>query len=169
MGALRLAYPKRIDEAIPANMASGVTEPEGATLSTAERSDWAPVERTASGVPVLSPAWIAQHSADLRIIDVREHLEFCGPLGHIERAELVPLALLEAACDSWDRNRSIVVACAYGTRSGKAALMLEECGFLEVASLHGGMTRWAEEGRPCIEIMGDRVIEEATPWQAMGI
>ncbi len=169
MADLRLAYPKRIDEAIPANMASGVTEPEDATLSTHERSNWAPVERTASGVPVMRPDWIARHAGDLRIIDVREHIEFCGPLGHIERAELVPLSTLEEACCGWNRDDSIIVVCAYGTRSGKAAVMLEELGFLRVASLHGGMTQWAQEDCPRIQIMGDRAIEEATLYTAMGI
>ena len=169
MDSLQLAYPKRIDEAIPANMASGVTEPESATPSTDEWSNWAPVSRTSSGVPVIGSEWVASHVDDLRIIDVREHIEFCGPLGHIENAELVPLSRLEANYRSWNRNDSIIVVCAYGTRSGKAAVMLEERGFLKVASLHAGMTRWAEEGHPCTEIMGDRAIEEATLCRAMGI
>jgi glyoxylase-like metal-dependent hydrolase (beta-lactamase superfamily II)/rhodanese-related sulfurtransferase len=169
MGGLKLAYPKRIDEAIPANMASGVTEPEGAKPSTEEGDDWAPIERTASGVPVVSPSWAATHANDLRIIDVREHIEFCGPLGHIEGAELVPLSQLEMASATWNRNDSLVVVCAYGTRSGKATALLEERGFGRVASLHGGMARWAEEERPRCEIMGDRAIEDAALWQAMGI
>jgi len=169
MSELKLAYPKRIDEAIPANMASGVTEPEETTAPSPSAGGWAPVERTATGVPVLGPEWVAAHADEIRIIDVREHIEFCGPLGHIEGAELFPLADLESSCARWNRNDSIVVVCAYGTRSGKAAALLEGRGFHEVASLHGGMTRWAEEGNPRVEVMGDRAIEDAAPWHAMGI
>jgi glyoxylase-like metal-dependent hydrolase (beta-lactamase superfamily II)/rhodanese-related sulfurtransferase len=169
MGALRLAYPKRIDEAIPANMASGVTAPEETVASTQAGDAWAPVERTTSGVPVVSPAWVAAHGRDLRIVDVREHIEFCGPLGHIESAELVPFAQLESSSARWNRDEPIVVVCAYGTRSGNAATFLEARGFESVASLHGGMTRWTQEDLPRVEVMGDRGAEDPALFQAMGI
>jgi sulfur dioxygenase len=169
MNGLKLAFPKRIDEAIPANMASGITEPDEAKPSTEASDDWAPIERTADGVPVVNPRWVAAHGNDLHIIDVREHIEFCGPLGHIEGSELVPLSQLGKACVDWNRNDSIVLVCAYGTRSGKAAKLLEEQGFPQVVSLHGGMTRWADENLPRAEVMGDRMIEDATLWIAMGI
>ncbi len=169
MGSLRLAYPKRIDEAIPANMASGVTEPEEARPSSEERDRWAPIERTAESVAVVNPGWVAAHASELRIIDVREHMEFCGPLGHIDDAELIPMSQLEETSDRWDRDEPVIVVCAYGTRSGKAATLLEGRGFARVASLHGGMTRWSDEGHACVEVMGDRAIEEATLFQAMGI
>ncbi len=169
MDGLKLAYPKRIDEAIPANMASGVTEPEESKPSTEERDNWAPIERTANSVAVVSPCWVAAHPNDLRIIDVREHIEFCGPLGHIAGAELIPLSQLEKSCVQWTRNESFVLVCAYGTRSSKATGILEAKGFYQVASLRGGMTRWADEGLPRVEIMGDRTSEDATPWQAMAI
>jgi len=169
MSSLRLAYPQRIDEAIPANMASGVTEPEPARPSDAARDRWAPIERTAEAVAVVSPDWVDSNAAELRIVDVREHIEFCGPLGHIAGAELVPMAQLAEASDSWNRDDPVIVVCAYGTRSGKAATLLEQRGFPRVASLHGGMTRWRKEGHPCVEVMGDRAIEEATLFRAMGI
>jgi sulfur dioxygenase len=169
MGGLKLAFPKRMDEALPANMASGVTEPEEARPSAEAEDAWAPIERTVSGVPVLNPGWVAAHSDALRIIDVREHIEFCGPLGHIAGAELVPLSEIEKACVAWSRNDSLVLVCAYGSRSGKAAGLLAAQGFRRVASLHGGMTRWAEENLPRTEIMGDRALEDATLWHAMGI
>jgi sulfur dioxygenase len=166
MNGLKLAYPKRIDEAIPANMASGATEPEEAKPSTRERDDWAPIERTVNSVAVVSPCWVASRAGhDLRIIDVREHIEFCGPLGHIASGELIPLSQLEKACVHWDRNEPLILVCAYGTRSAKAMGLLEAKGFDRVASLHGGMTRWADEGLPCVEIMGDRASEDATTWQ----
>jgi glyoxylase-like metal-dependent hydrolase (beta-lactamase superfamily II)/rhodanese-related sulfurtransferase len=169
MGRLGLSPPKRMDEAVPANMASGITEPEPASPSSLESDRWAPVQRTASGVPVVASEWLAGHREKVRLVDVREHIEFCGPLGHIQGAELVPLAALAETAGDWDRDRPVVTVCAYGARSGKAALLLGDQGFVRVASLHGGMARWAGEGRAAVEIMGDRVQEDADVWHGMGI
>ena len=142
MAGLNLAAPRRIDEALPANMASGVTEPEPAAPSDAAVDRWAPVLRTASGVPVLPAEWVAEHRRELHRIDVREYVEFCGALGHLEGAELVPMVGLEQAAESWDRSRPIVTVCTNGVRSGKAASILSGLGFERVASLHGGLERW---------------------------
>ncbi|MHC4107637.1 MAG: MBL fold metallo-hydrolase [Planctomycetota bacterium] len=169
MGRLGLAYPRRMDEAVPANMASGITEPEPASPSSLPSDGWAPVKRTASGVPVVDAEWLAANRDAVRLVDVREHIEFCGPLGHVEGAELVPLALLSERARNWDRDAPVVTVCAYGTRSGKAACLLGDQGFARVASLHGGMVRWTDDGRSAVEVMGDRVQEDATVWQGMGI
>jgi glyoxylase-like metal-dependent hydrolase (beta-lactamase superfamily II)/rhodanese-related sulfurtransferase len=170
MDRLDLAYPKRIDEAVPANMASGVTEPEPLTASEDPADRWAPIQYTVSGVPVLEAAWLDAHRDGVRIVDVREHLEFCGQLGHIEGSELCPLAGLAEHADDWDRDASLVLVCAWGTRSGKAAQMLKAAGFRKVASLHGGMVRWSEEGHPAVEVLGDRDLQGgAASFQGMGI
>jgi len=169
MQQLNLVYPKRIDEALPANMASGVTKPEESRPSELESDGWAPLERTTSGVPVVRADWLAGHRQELRLVDVREHLEFCGPLGHIEGSELIPLDGLSQRSRDWDRDRAIVTVCTYGTRSGRAALELAEAGFTRVASLQGGMTRWWEQGFPAVEVLGDRDLQDAGVWQGMGI
>lgn len=169
MEGLQLAYPRRIDEAVPANMASGVTEPEPVEPSEDPADAWAPLLRTASGVPVVQGDWLATEGKRVRVIDVREHLEFCGPLGHLEGAELVPLSTLAEAARTWNREEPLVTVCAYGTRSGKAAQVLAALGFSRVASLHGGMTRWAQDGRPALEILGDRARQDAEALAGMGI
>jgi rhodanese-related sulfurtransferase len=169
MQGLKLPYPKRMDEAVPANMASGITEPEPGRRSELASDRWAPVLRTRSGVPVVEPGWVAEHLSELRLVDVREHLEFCGPLGHVSGAELVPLAELLERAQGWERGQAIITVCAYGTRSGKGALLLADAGFTRVASLHGGMTRWAQESRPVVEVMGGRERQDAAAWHGMGI
>jgi len=169
MANLDLAYPKRIDEAVPANMASGLTEPEPATPSRLESDAWAPVQRTTTGVPVVLPEWLADRRAGLRLVDVREHVEFCGPLGHLEGAELVPLSELETHAAAWERDRPVVTVCTYGTRSGTATGILGKQGFTQVASLHGGLVRWLEEGHPTVEVLGDRSRQDASPWRGMSI
>jgi rhodanese-related sulfurtransferase len=169
MGSLRLAYPKRIDEAVPANLCSGVTEPEPTRRVERVPGDWAPLEETTGGVPVVGGAWLAAHPGAARLVDVREPVEFCGPLGHLEGAELVPMAKLASGAADWAREAPIVTVCTYGTRSGRAALWLREQGFERVASLHGGLVRWTQEGRPTVEVMADRARQDASVWQAAGI
>jgi glyoxylase-like metal-dependent hydrolase (beta-lactamase superfamily II)/rhodanese-related sulfurtransferase len=161
MRGLRLAYPGRMDEAVPANLASGVTEPEPIVPRPPEPGSWAPLAATASGVPVVTAEWLAGHTREVRVVDVREHVEFCGALGHIEGAELVPLASLETTARDWDRRAPVVAVCTYGTRSGKAALLLREQGFERVASLHGGMVRWTALGLPALEVRGGRSSQQA--------
>jgi glyoxylase-like metal-dependent hydrolase (beta-lactamase superfamily II)/rhodanese-related sulfurtransferase len=169
MRGLRLPYPQRIDEALPANMASGVTETETVVASDAATDRWAPVGSTPSGAPVVTAEWVAAHRDGVRIVDVREHQEFCGALGHIEGAELVPLVELEASVADWDRSAPIITICAYGTRSGKAALLLRHHGFQRVASLHGGMVRWAELGLPAVAVRGGGGSQEADAFLGLDI
>lgn len=107
---------------------------------------WAPIERTPAGVPEVEAAWTYDHADEVRLVDVREPDEFFGPIGHIEQAELVPLATLAAASRDWDREQPIVVVCHSGGRSGRAAVMLEAQGFRRVASMRGGMLRWQRDG-----------------------
>lgn len=79
-----------------------------------------------------------------RIIDVREPEEFAG--GHLPGAVNIPLADLTLIPEL---NASpLVVVCASGGRSARAAVMLEEAGHLEVANLLGGTHGWMQEGRP---------------------
>jgi rhodanese-related sulfurtransferase len=102
-------------------------------------------------------------------VDVREHVEFCGALGHIKGAELVPFAELEATARGWDRSAPLIALCAYGTRSGKAALLLRDWGFQRVASLHGGMVRWADLGLPAAGVRGGSGSQEADTFLGLDI
>jgi rhodanese-related sulfurtransferase len=170
MERLKLAYPQRIDEAVPANMASGVTAPEAGAPLEPVSADWAELARTPSGVPVVTGEWLAQHRVDVHVVDVREPMEFCGPLGHLESSELVPLGVLVPAAIRWTHDQPIVLVCTYGTRSGKAALLLREHGFRRVASLHEGIVGWRAAGRRTLEARGDRQ-DAADPaaWEGMNI
>jgi glyoxylase-like metal-dependent hydrolase (beta-lactamase superfamily II)/rhodanese-related sulfurtransferase len=169
MEGLKLAYPKRIDEAVPANLCAGVTDPEPAEPSPRAEDAWAPLLRTRSGVPALGSDWVAAHARELRLVDVREAAEFRGSLGHLAGAELVPLAGLEGAARGWDRAAPILTVCTYGTRSGKAAQLLAGLGFSRVASLHGGLVRWTREGRPVVERRDEVGSQAADAWLGIDI
>ncbi|MFV8754158.1 MBL fold metallo-hydrolase [Nannocystaceae bacterium ST9] len=145
MQALRLADPKKIAEAVPANLACGIVRPP--RVDGEPERDWAPVVRTEQGVPEIEGAWFAEHR-DIRLIDVRELQEWNE--GHIEGAELVPLASLANKAGDWPRDKPITVVCRSGARSGRAAQQLENAGFTRVASLRGGVLAWANEGHKLV-------------------
>lgn len=140
MAALKLAPPKKIHDAVPANQHLGRLDgdPDWSPVPP-----WAPVSRAPTGAPRVTLDWVARHAGDVRVVDVRQPEEFTGPLGHLPGAELVPLAALEAAAGAWDRAAPIVVVCRSGGRSERAAMLLEQQGFKKVASMIGGMAAWA--------------------------
>lgn len=142
MANLKLAYPKKIDEALPANLKCGL--PEGRVPQVAVDVDWAPLSRTPSGVPEVPVAWVKHALArgDIRVVDVREADERVGELRSIPGSEHVPLSTVAQACRGWDKRSRIVVVCRSGGRSGRATLELEAQGFHHVASMTGGMLCW---------------------------
>ena len=94
------------------------------------------------------PLLLEAHLHDARVVDVREAHEFGGDLGHIRGAQLVPLATLPSAARDWDLDRTVVVVCRSGGRSGAAARQLVRMGFQRVVNLRGGMMAWNTAGRP---------------------
>ncbi len=138
MAGLQLAHPRKIAVAVPANLRGGTgghADPEGADIRP-----WATMVVSAAGVPEVEPSWVRSAPAGVRVVDVREPDEFDGPLGHVPGSELVPLATVERAAVSWDREAPIAVVCRSGGRSAKAAMQLLAMGFRRVASMRGGMT-----------------------------
>ncbi len=99
-------------------------------------------DRGASLVEGVSPHWVRERMGEIRIIDVREPHEFTGPLGHIEGAELVPLATLARASRDWSKDTPLVLVCRSGARSGRAAIWLKGQGFERPLNLEGGMLAW---------------------------
>lgn len=139
MKNLKLARPRHIDEAVPANLRCGLGDETVSGERPPERA-WAPVARSGAGVPEVTPAWVQQHLGEFRVIDVREPHELAS--GAIEGAENVPLAGVRGAAEAWDRQQPLVTVCRSGGRSGRAARELEGLGFVRVASMAGGMLAW---------------------------
>jgi len=153
MSGLQLAQPKRIAEAVPANLACGLdgapsdanakgsaTQPAPAVVEPPLKI---PVVR-AGAVPEIDASWLAEHP-QVRLVDVRGLDEWNE--GHIAGAELAPLPTLEAAAREWSREAPTVVVCRVGGRSAMGALTLEGLGFTNVASLRGGVLAWVAGGR----------------------
>jgi sulfur dioxygenase len=150
MDALVLAHPKKIDVALPANLACGVPASLSVTGEHVDRA-WAPIEMSASGIPEVSAEWVAGHRGRARVVDVREEAEWTSALGHIEDATLTPLARIDEASHAWDTAEPVVLVCRSGGRSAKAAMSLAARGFTRVASMRGGMTAWANAKLPVVD------------------
>lgn len=73
------------------------------------------------------------------IIDVRSRREFRE--GHINRAINIPLADIKKNIEKQIPNKQtkILLYCQYGTRSKKAAYILENLGYTQIYNLRGGI------------------------------
>jgi rhodanese-related sulfurtransferase len=91
---------------------------------------------------------VAEHRADLTILDVRSAEEFEGPDGRIGGSLLIPLPELEARSSSIPADRPVVVVCHSGSRSALATQQLLKAGRDRVANLRGGLSHWDAEGYP---------------------
>jgi sulfur dioxygenase len=150
MKNLRLAHPKMIDVAVPANLRCGRPEGDAADSAIIPGNDpsWAHLRYSFAGVWEIDPHGLEEARAPVQILDVREAEEFTGPLGHIEGAVLIPLGELAARIDELARDRPIVAVCRAGSRSAQAIAILQQAGFTDIANLNGGMLRWRAEGYP---------------------
>ena len=87
--------------------------------------------------------WLAREQ-DLQVIDVREPYE--REAGHIAGTRHIPLTELTAQAATIEK-RPVVFYCRIGSRSDMAAQAFRASG-LEAYSMRGGLSRWAQEGRP---------------------
>ena len=83
---------------------------------------------------------------EVLLIDVRQPDEFAGELGHIEGAELIPLAMLPQEIERLSKDQTIVFICRSGARSARATAFALESGLSAVYNLSGGMLRWNQLG-----------------------
>ncbi len=147
MTNLNLPHPKKMDAAVPANLRCGEIDISAAGL---RGQQWAPLRYTYAGIQEIDADWVAEHTRDVQVIDVREPDEFEGPLGHIPGARLIPLSQLPQHTESLGKDRPVVAVCRSGGRSAQAIVLLERAGFTQTANLNGGMLAWHERGLPAV-------------------
>ncbi len=146
MTNLGLAHPKLIAVAVPANLRCG--RPEKEDSMNAADADWAPLSYTFAGIWELQPDWLAENTARVQVIDVREPAEFDGALGHIAGAKLVPLGSLTQKLSEIEKEKPVAMVCRSGARSAQATVLLRNAGYTRVANLAGGMLRWRGQRLP---------------------
>ncbi|TVQ97855.1 MAG: rhodanese-like domain-containing protein [Deltaproteobacteria bacterium] len=98
-------------------------------------------------------AEIDVHSAErtlesFHLVDVREHDEFVGELGHIEGAALIPVGTVPARADEFPDDRPVLMICRSGARSARACEFLARQRGGDYYNLTGGMIAWNEAGLP---------------------
>jgi rhodanese-related sulfurtransferase len=92
----------------------------------------------------LAPAR-ANELEDAQFIDVRTSDEY--EAGRIPGARFVRLDEVQAAADSFDRERPIVFYCRSGDRSTLAVDAFRASGW-DAYAIEGGLAAWADEGLP---------------------
>tara|TARA_R110002110_G_scaffold415816_1_gene656601 strand:+ start:10057 stop:11100 length:1044 start_codon:yes stop_codon:yes gene_type:complete len=136
MNAMKLPHPKKIDEAVPANLRSGC--PEDGQLP--RRPDWADIRLTYAGVPEIDAEWLERHLDEVTVLDVRlgEEVRDCPFTGRLVDIH-IPLDELQARVDEVPGDKPVVALCRSGRRSALAVKILNDEGFERVASLSQGL------------------------------
>lgn len=142
MENLNLQHPHQIDIAVPANLKSGRPDKD----IPSEEETWANLNYTFAGIWEITPQSLEEVHGKIQIIDVREPIEYNGPMGHIADSKLIPLGELEAKIGEINPDIPIITVCRGGGRSAQATVILKKAGFNNVANLAGGMLRWRSEG-----------------------
>nr|WP_026569970.1 rhodanese-like domain-containing protein [Sediminibacillus terrae] len=75
-----------------------------------------------------------------QLIDVREPKEFDG--GHILGARNIPLSQLRNRLIELRKDQPIYMYCQNGTRTARAAILLNKKGYNELYQLQGGFKKW---------------------------
>jgi len=80
---------------------------------------------------------------NFELIDVRSPMEY--KLAHIKGSKLIPLEELESYLESFDKEKTYLIYCRTGGRSGFAQNLFLSKG-LNAINMMGGIVDWQEEG-----------------------
>jgi rhodanese-related sulfurtransferase len=107
-------------------------------------------DSTAPQVPEVDPDQ-ARRLIDLGAlaVDVREPDEYAA--GHVSGSRLIPLGVLSQSLAELPTDRSIVVVCRSGRRSGEAVRRMQQAGFDNAVNMAGGMIAWRAAHLPVEE------------------
>lgn len=138
MAGLKLANPKMMDVAVPANMRQGLHQAEVA------RRGWAVDAKTAMTL---------LEQADIALIDLRERAErerhgaLPGSL-HVPYSSLTetigPGGLLHELAST--TGKRLMFFCAFGERSAMAVQAAQDAGLHAASHIEGGMDAWKKAG-----------------------
>lgn len=85
-------------------------------------------------------------SGEYQLIDVREPDEFAA--GHIPGTTNIPLSEFQDRVDEISEDSPIVLVCATGGRSGRAATFLASMGYENIYNHSDGTKGWISKGYP---------------------
>jgi len=92
-----------------------------------------------------------QNNPDFVIIDVRTLEEFVGE--HIENATNIDFysEAFRDMLNTLDKNKTYLIYCKVGGRSGSALDIMAELNFKEVYNILGGINQWKAEELPTVK------------------
>lgn len=96
--------------------------------------------------PTLTRRKLSEEGALL--VDVRERDEVAALAFDVPAVVNIPLSEFERRFAELPRDRELIVACAVGQRSLKAAYYLIYQGYPRVANMEDGMAKWLRKGFP---------------------
>lgn len=82
--------------------------------------------------------------SDVYVLDVREQWEYDE--GHIPGVVLMPLAEVPSRLNEIPTDKTVIVTCRTGNRSGQATDFLRQNGFDNVHNMQGGIVAWEQAG-----------------------
>lgn len=83
---------------------------------------------------------------DVVLIDVREPEEYAA--GHIPGVQLMPRGTVPARLKEIPTDKTVIVTCRSGNRSGQITDFLRRNGFTRVHNMQGGILAWQRAGYP---------------------
>ena len=89
---------------------------------------------------------VETRAPDALVIDVREPEEYA--YGRVPGAVNIPQADLASRLDEVPRDRPLMIICAAGSRSLRAAQFLKQNGIERVVTVTGGTSAWRAAGKP---------------------
>jgi hypothetical protein len=144
MKNLRLAHPKKMDVAVPANLKCGRPETDP---DVAEDPNWAPLKFTLTGIWEIDPHGLEEHAPAVQNLDVRQPGEFDG------RSDTSATRSCSRSA-SWSSARASSRATVRHRgvprrrRSAQATVILREVGFADAANLPAGCCAGAPRAMP---------------------
>ena len=85
---------------------------------------------------------VFEQKQHLKLIDVREHEEYTGDLGHASDTVLIPLGQFANQLQQFNTTDPLVIICRSGNRSAHAAAYAISQGYKTVYNMAGGMMAW---------------------------
>lgn len=76
------------------------------------------------------------------MIDVRTPDEVAALAYDVEGIKTIPLSEIKDRMNEIPKDKKIILACASGKRSQKAAVILSNAGYTEIANMEGGIAAW---------------------------
>ena len=87
------------------------------------------------------------NSEEFQLIDVREPFEYeiCNLSG-----ELIPMGIILSETEKISKDKTVIIHCKSGGRSGAIVNELEKAGYTNLYNLKGGILAYAREIDPTI-------------------